>query len=563
MRYLFNLGAAFVREVPFSLIRRPRFHGWSMAVFLMAALVLVPLVVVLSSLFSETDAIWQHLAQTMLAGLVWNTLRLVIGVAAGTALLGISLAWLTAACDFPGRKFFDWALMLPLAIPSYVIAFVSIGLLDFTGPVQTALRTWLGREDLLFPKIRSAGGVILVMTLALYPYVYLLARNAFLTQGRRAMEAAQSLGHNRWSGFFRVALPMARPWIAGGILLALMETLADFGTVSIFNYDTFTTAIYKAWFGFFSLSAASQLASLLVLIVFVMILMEQGLTSRMRYTPSEKSGGQSDRVRLAPLSGRLAFAYSFLVLGVAFVIPVAQLVLWAGRVFNEDFDQRYMAFLSHSFLLGGMAALMTVFCALILVYANRLHNTLTTRVMVRIATLGYALPGSVLAVGIFIPLVWLDHQIMVRARGWLGLETGFILKGTLLAMVLAYLIRFLAVAQNPLHSAMQRITFNTDEAAHSLGVGGIAMLGKVHLPLLRGGFLTAMTLVFVDVMKEMPITLMTRPFGWDTLSVRIFEMTSEGEWERAALPALVLVMAGFLPIMLLTKHAGHPDPGDR
>lgn len=559
MRLLFNSGYEFVRDLPFSLIRQPRFHGWSVALFLMAALVLAPLTVVLSSLFSGTDPIWQHLAETVLARLLWNTLWLTVGVAFGTALLGVSLAWLTAVCDFPGRKFFDWALMLPLAVPTYVIAFVGIGLLDFTGPVQTGLRTWLGREEVFFPKIRSTGGVIVVMTLALYPYVYLLARNAFLTQGRRAMEAAQSLGHNRWSGFFRVALPMARPWIAGGIMLALMEALADFGTVSIFNVDTFTTAIYKAWFGFFSLSAASQLASLLVLIVFVVILMEQGLTSRIRYTPAERSGAQSDRVRLNPLRGRLAAIYSLLILCVAFVIPVVQLVIWASGVFSQDFDRRYIAFLSHSLSLGGIAALLTVFCALILVYANRLRNTLSIRVMVRIATLGYALPGSVLAVGIFIPLVWLDNQIMLRGREWFSLETGFILKGTLLTMLLAYLIRFLAVAQNPLHSAIQRITMNTDEAARSLGVSGITMLRKVHLPVLRGGLLTAMTLVFVDVMKEMPITLMTRPFGWDTLSVRIFEMTSEGEWERAALPALVLVIAGFLPMMLLTKHAGQRE----
>lgn len=546
----------FGQTSPGSFLRRPRLQGWSVATFFMAALVLAPLVVVLSSLFSGTDPIWEHLAHTMLATLLWNTLWLVIGVAAGTALLGVSLAWLTAACDFPGRKFFDWALMLPLAIPSYVIAFVGIGLLDFSGPVQTALRDWLGKDDLPFPRIRSTGGVILVMTLTLYPYVYLLARNAFLTQGRRAMEAAQSLGHNRWSGFFWVALPMARPWIAGGIMLALMETLADFGTVAIFNFDTFTTAIYKAWFGFFSLSAASQLASLLVLIVFMVILLEQGLTSRMRFTPSEKSGAQSDRVRLAPLQGRLVFAYALLILSAAFVIPVIQLVIWAGGVFGQDFDGRYLAFLSQSLLLGGMAAFITVVCALVLVYANRLRNTLVTRIMVRIATLGYALPGSVLAVGIFIPLAWLDNHLMIPGRDWLGLETGFILKGTLAAMLLAYLIRFLAVAQNPLHSAIQRITLNTDEAARSLGVSGIAMLRTVHLPALRGGLLTAMILVFVDVMKEMPITLMTRPFGWDTLSVRIFEMTSAGEWERAALPALVLVATGFLPIMLLTKQAG-------
>ncbi len=248
---------------------------WGLCALLIAAIVIVPLGVVLSSLLSTHDEIWTHLIETTLAGILINTFWLTLGVAIGTSVLGVSLAWLCAATDFPGRRFFDWALMLPMAIPSYVTAFVAIGLLDFSGPLQTALRLWLGRDGFWFPEIRSRGGVILVMTLTLYPYVYLLARNAFLTQGRRALEAAQSLGANRLSGFFRVALPMARPWIVGGVMLALMETLSDFGAVSIFNYDTFATAIYQAWFGFFSVSAASQLASLLVLLVFILLLLEQ------------------------------------------------------------------------------------------------------------------------------------------------------------------------------------------------------------------------------------------------------------------------------------------------
>src|SRR3569832_1477559 len=531
--------------------------GWMLFALAITALVLVPVVVTFSS-FAQVDGdILAHLTEFVLPELVGNTLWLLLGVGIGVSVLGVSLAWLTAMCDFPGRRLFDWALLLPLALPAYVTAFVAIGLLDFTGPLQTWLRESRGITGL--PEIRSRGGVILVMSLALYPYVYLIAKNAFATQGAIALEAAQSLGLSRWQGFFRVALPMARPWIAAGIMLALMETLADFGTVAIFNFDTFTTAIYKAWFGFFSLSAASQLASLLVLIVFVVILLEQGLTSRMRFTPSERSGAQSDRVRLAPLQGRLAVAYASLILFAAFILPVTQLVIWAGRVFDQDFEGRKLDFLGHSLLLGAIAAFFTVVCALVLVYANRLRNTLAARIMVRIATLGYALPGSVLAVGIFIPLARLDNHLMIPGREWLGFESGFVLKGTLVAMLLAYLIRFLAVAQNPLHSAIQRITLNTDEAARSLGVSGIAMLRRVHLPALRGGLLPAMILVFVDVKKEMPITLMTRPFGWDTLSVRIFEMTSEGEWERAALPALVLVMAGFLPIMLLTKQAGRKN----
>ena len=523
-----------------------------MAAFAIALLIVIPLAVVLSSFLSPEREIWNHLAENVLPGLLANTLRLALGVGIGVTLLGVTLAWLTAACEFPGRKFFSWALLLPLAVPAYVTAFVFVAWLDFTGPVQTLLRASFG-SSAWFPRIRSGNGVILVMSLALYPYVYLLARNAFLTQGRRAMEAAQSLGCNRTEGFFRVALPMARPWIMGGLMLALMETLADFGTVAVFNYDTFTTAIYKTWFGLFSLSGASQLASVLVLIVFALILLEQLSRSRLRYTQSGRHS-QSERIRLTGWRGGLASAFAATVLLIAFVLPVAQLVLWSASVFTQDFDERYLSFLWHSLYLGAIAAGLTVTCALILAYAQRRHTDPWTRIAVRIATLGYAVPGPVLAVGIFIPLAWLDNQLIHLSKTWFSHNPGLLLQGTLLVMLPAYLTRFLAVGYNPVESAMQRITRNLDEASRTFGVTGLKMLRQVHLPMLRGGLFSAAALVFVDVMKEMPITLMTRPFGWDTLAVRIFEMTSEGEWERAALPAVALVLAGLLPIALLVRH---------
>ncbi len=491
---------------------------------------------------------WSHLVETTLSGVLWNTLFLTLGVAIGTAFLGVSLAWLTAATRFPGRRFFDWALILPMAIPAYVTAFVAIGLLDFTGPVQTGIRQVFGESSFWFPQIRSRGGVILVMTLTLYPYVYLLARNAFMTQGCRALEAAQSLGHSRWSGFFRVALPMARPWIVGGVMLALMETLSDFGAVSIFNYDTFATAIYQAWFGFFSLSAASQMASLLVLLVFILLLIEQGLAARTRYTATGRSGGLGERILMKPLHRYLALGFASLVFLAAFLIPVVQLLVWSLSIIKEDFDSRYFSYLGHSLALGTMASLLTVCVVLMLAYAHRLHDTRFMKILVRISTLGYALPGSVLAVGVFIPLAWLDNQLIDR------LQLEFTLKGTLLAMLLAYLVRFLAVAHHAVESAMKRISKHIDESARNLGCTGFDMLRRVYFPIMRGGILTAMVLVFVDVMKEMPITLMTRPFGWDTLAIRIFEMTSEGEWERAALPALAVIVAGLVPVFLLTRN---------
>ena len=525
---------------------------WRLIPFLVAALVLIPIGTILSSFFAPTSDIWQHLVETTLLSLIINTFWLALGVVSGTTLLGVSLAWLTAVCEFPGRKLFSWALLLPLAVPAYVTAFVVLGLFDFTGPVQSAFHSWLG-PDAWFPEVRGRMGVITVMVLAFYPYVYLLARNAFLTQGKRSLEASQSLGLNRTQGFFRVALPMARPWIAGGVMLALMETLADFGTVAVFNYDTFTTAIYKAWFGMFSLAAASQLASLLLVIIFALIVVEQQIRIRMRYAEVKQSA-RADRIALSGWRSATATALASGTLFFAFLLPIGQLVIWAANSLVQDLDSRYLGFLWHSLLLSTLAALLTCTVALLLVYATRRHPDAATRNAVRIATLGYALPGTVLAVGMFVPLASLDNWIGEVTLQLFQIETGLMIQGTLAIMLLAYLTRFLAVSHSPIDSAMQRITSSIDEASMSMGINGWMMLRRVHLPILKSGIFTAGALVFVDVMKEMPITLMTRPFGWDTLSVRIFEMTSEGAWEQAALPAVALVISGLIPIILFMRQ---------
>lgn len=527
--------------------------GWRLIPLIVAALVLVPVGTVVSSFFTPADDVWRHLVETTLADLLVNTFWLVLGVASGTALLGVSLAWFTAVCEFPGRGFLSWALLLPFAIPAYVTAFVMLGLFDYIGPVQTALRAWSGSDLAWFPDVRGRWGVILVMVLAFYPYVYLLARNAFLTQGKRSLEAAQSLGFSRVEGFFKLALPLARPWIAGGLMLALMETLADFGTVAVFNYDTFTTAIYKAWFAMFSLTAASQLASLLIVLIFALIIIEQQLRARIRYAEARQSA-PAERILLKGWRAWSVAGFATLTLFFAFLLPIAQLFLWASHVFSQDFDERYLEFLWHSLLLSGLAALLTCSVALLLVYAARRQSDAATRAAVRISTIGYALPGTVLAVGIFIPVTWLDNLLGTIAFRIFHIDSGLLLQGTLLTMLAAYMTRFLAVGHSPIDSAMQRITGNIDEAAMGLGVSGWAALRRIYLPMLKGGIFTAATLVFVDVMKEMPITLMTRPFGWDTLAVRIFELTTEGQWEQAALPAVTLILAGLLPMIFFMRQ---------
>ena len=530
----------------------PAQRRWYPIAIAVALLVLLPLSVLMFSWHEVDQQIWAHLWQTQLPRLLGNTLVLVLGVGIGVTLLGVSLAWLTSLCEFPGRRWLGWALMLPFAIPAYVLAFVFVGLLDFAGPLQTLLREWFG-SDVRFPRVRSTGGVIIVLVLVFYPYVYLLARNAFLAQGKGLMEAARVLGLSPWRAFWRVALPMARPAIGAGLALAIMETLADFGAVSVFNFDTFTTAIYKTWYSFYSLTSATQLASLLLLAVMLVLYGERRARGAVRPV-NERARSKA----LYHLKGGKALAASTwcgLVFACGFVIPVLQLIVWFWQRGRFDLDERYSALILHTLYLGAMAALITVSVALLLAFARRMAPTRLMRSTVGVANLGYALPGSMLAVAIMLAFSYLDRELVIPLSSWLGGAGKPVLLGSLSALLLAYMIRFMAVAYGPLENSLARIRPSLPEASRSLGVGGVGLFFKVYLPLLVPGALSAALLVFVDVLKEMPATLLMRPFGWDTLSVRVFEMTSEGEWARAALPALTLVLVGLLPVILLIRRS--------
>jgi len=526
---------------------------WRWAARLLAVSVLIPLAVILGSWLFFDPAVWSHLGTTVLPQLLVNTFWLVLGVAAGTLLLGVPLAWLTVMCDFPGRRILDWALMLPFALPAYVLAFVFVGVLDFAGPLQVGLRGLLGLPPAWSFEVRNTPGVIIVMTLVLYPYVYMLARVAFLGQGQSAYEAGRSLGLGPWAAFFRVSLPMARPAIIAGLSLALMEALADFGAVSVFNFDTFTTAIYKSWFGFFDLHSAAQLASILLTIVLVALVVERRFRDRARFTASGRGGAQ----RRMRLEGRRALAASLFGWGVfclAFAAPVLRLVTWAWGAL-KDLDLRYLDLFVHTLSLGVMAGVLTVSAAFVLAFAHRYHADYSTALSVRISTLGYALPGSVLAVGVMLSLTWFDNRLADTVEWLSGEDMGLVLSGTVVALLMAYFARFLAVAYGPVDSSLERIRPSIRDAARSLGAGQWETVWRVYLPMLRPGLLTAGLLVLVDVMKEMPATLLLRPFGWDTLAVRIYELTSEGEWERAALPAVALLLVGLLPVILLVRKS--------
>lgn len=520
-----------------------------------AVLVAAPIFLIPASFAQPEPQIWQHIVDALLAELVRNTFILCVGVLAGTFILGVTAAWLTAVFDYPGRKVFNWALMLPLAMPTYVLAFVFVGLLDFSGPVQTMLRAHLPGQLHWFPQIRSTGGVIVVMTLALYPYVYLLARSAFTTQGKKVLEVCRVFGYSHGGAFFKSALPMARPWIAGGLMLVMMETLADFGAVSIFNFDTFTTGIYKAWFGFFSLSAAAQLSSVLLAIVLVVLVIEHRIRQNLQFNSVGGMALDQDRVPLSGWRKWSAFGFSAALFLIAFVVPAIQLLLWSLETITVELDTGYLPLLASSLFFSMSAAAVVTGFGLLLAYVLRNDSGRTTSWMVRIATVGYALPGTVLAVGVVMMVGVADRQIIGIAGELTGTRPGSVFGGTILTVLFAYTVRFMTLGFNSIHRAMLRITRSLDEASRLLGVTGVRLLSKVHVPMIRSGLYTAAMLVFVDVMKEMPITLMTRPFGWDTLAVKIFELTSEGEWKRAALPSIALVAVGFIPLLLLHRRS--------
>tara|TARA_R110000824_G_scaffold336_8_gene2161 strand:+ start:1156 stop:2838 length:1683 start_codon:yes stop_codon:yes gene_type:complete len=543
-------------------VSRPRSFShwpWKTLSYVIAAVVVIPILVIFTQWatvgFGEQE-IWQHLFDTKLGRLLLNTLILLIGVGFGVALLGVSLAWLTSVCDFPGRKIFEWALMLPLAIPAYVMAFVFLGTMNYAGPVQTAFRGWFGR-DVYFPDMQGSGAVILVLSLVLYPYVYMLARSAFVTQGRTMMDAGRILGQNYWQAFYKLAVPIARPAIVAGLALALMETLADFGAVSIFNYDTFTTAIYSAWYGLFNLAVAAQLASLLLLFVAVLLVMEKRGRNKARYTQHN-----SQAMQLYKLKGWQALAstlFCSLVLLLAFILPLCQLLIWCFEIAAQELDRRYYGFLLNTLGLGLIAAVTTTIFALLLAYVKRLPAGAVEKrwqsLAIQVSTLGYALPGSVLAVGIILTFTYIDNSVMSVVQSIFADNPRPILVGSLFALVLAYSTRFMAVAFAPVEAGFERINPKVIEAAKSLGATPGRLLHQIYVPLLKPGLITALIIVFVDVMKEMPATLIMRPFGWDTLAVRIYQMTAEGQWERAALPSVTLILLGLIPVILLIRNS--------
>lgn len=532
-----------------------------------AALVALPVLAVLTQLVEPATDTWAHLATTVLPRYLTNTLWLLLGVGAGVIVIGVGAAWLVAMCRFPGRALFEWALLLPLAVPTYVIAYAYTDFLQFAGPVQTALREGFGwtRGDYWFPQVRSLAGAATLMVLVLYPYVYLITRAAFLEQSACVLEVGRTLGRSPWRLFAGVGLPLARPAIAGGTALALMETLNDFGAVQYFGVDTFTTGIYRTWFGLGEPAAAAQLATLLLVFAAALVALERGSRSRGGLHPTAARYRDLPRFHLKGSRGALAAAACALPILLGFAIPAVLLLEMALTRGDPLFGTRFLEFAANSLLLAGTTALLAVILALVLCYAARPAAGRPVRwtgsMPVRLAGLGYAVPGSVIAVGVLAPLGFVDARLNAWLEGWFGRAPGLLLTGSIVALVYAYLVRFLAVSINSVDGSLARITPAMDGAARTLGLSPIGALRRVHVPLTRGSLLAAGILVFVDVMKELPATVILRPFDFDTLAVRAYELASDERLSQASTASLAIVAVGIIPVIMLSRALARSRPG--
>ncbi len=532
-----------------------QFDGWTVSVGIIALLMISPVLVVLSGVFTNSTETWDHLVATVLPQYIKNSLILMVGVGLGVLVLGVTTAWLISTCQFPGRSWFEWLLLLPLAAPAYLLAYVYTDVLDYFGPVQTTLRTLFGWEratDYWFPHIRSIGGAILLFSLTLYPYVYMLTRVAFLEQSTATLEASRSLGCGPWRSFWSVALPLARPAIATGTALALMETLNDFGTVEYFSVPTFTTGIYRTWFGLGDRPAAVQLAALLLLFIFALILLERWSRRRSKYYQSLSQNVAQTRYQLKGWRGGAAWFACLTPVLWGLMVPAGLLLEKTLRHADQTLNEEFLVLGTHSLILATLTGVIAMGLSLVMAYGLRLNSTPLLRLGVRTASMGYAVPGAVIAVGILIPLARLDNTIDGWMRATFNVSTGLLFSGTIMALIFAYLVRFLAVSFGTVDAGLGKIRPSLDDAARSLGYGPTGTLLRVHRPLMGSSLLTAFMLVFVDVMKELPATLVIRPFNFDTLAVRVYQYASDERLIEAAAPALTILLVGILPVILLS-----------
>lgn len=519
-----------------------------------AMLVFLPLITLVFMAVQGDLSVLAHIGATVLPDYLWNSIGLVIGVGLGTLITGISSAWIVTRYEFYGRQFLQWALLIPLAMPAYITAYSYTGLLDAAGPVQQFIRAQfdLNYGEYWFPSIRSLGGAAFVMAAVLYPYVYLLARASFVEQSSSLYKTSQLLGCSSTESFFRVALPIARPAIAAGLALALMETLADYGTVSYFGVSTFTTGIFRTWFGLGEVNSAAQLSIMLLSFVALLMVLEQMSRQRARYyEPGHHN--KIERIRLTPVKAMLATLITTTPVLVGFVIPSSQLVIWTIEIGPEVINDEFLQLAINSVSLAAVTALFAVALALLISYARRTNPIKLVRLSHKTVLSGYAIPGTVVAVGLLTPLSTLDQWINTISQYLFDHSTGLILSGTVFALIIGYLTRFMSVSVQTVDSGLAKVSPHMEQVAQTLGYSNGKILRRVHAPIIKTSLLTAALIVFVDVMKELPATLILRPFNFNTLAVKSFELASDELLAQAAPAALGIIAVGLLPIIVLSR----------
>ena len=540
------------------------YSRWLIGIALSCLILAAPIILVFLSVFFPQTEVWQHLYSTVLSDYIVNSLFLAFGVGALVIVIGTTLAWCISRYEFFLRKQLQWLVLLPMAMPAYIIAYTYTGLLDFSGPLQTALRDSFDWQygDYYFPAIRSLSGAVIMLSLVLYPYVYMLARTAFSEQPASLEEVSRSLGVSPKKHFFKVMLPLARPAILMGAALAMMEAFADYGTVQYFGLSTFTTGIFRTWFGLGNGIAAAQLAALLTSFVVLLLILEFFSRRKIRYY---FQGQKTQAVSRQRLSGAKAIWVPLLcVLPVlfGFIVPVGQLISWGIKTYSKQLNSDFLALIWNSFYLAAIASITAVTLALFFAYGKRLHPVKSIRALIGVVNLGYAVPGTVIAIGALISLSWLDIKLNGITESWFNVSVGLVFSGSLFALILVYSSRFLAVAMHNIETGLARVKPSMDDAARSLGYRPLQVLKRIHIPLMQTSVLSALLLVFVDVLKELPATLILRPFNFNTLAVRAFELASDERLMDAALPALAIVSVGLLPVILLTKFMDNSNPSN-
>lgn len=529
---------------------------WSVGAALIAAIVLAPILAVVWIAFNPTDNIWPHLLSTTLPRYLGTTAVLMLSVGVLSGMVGTGAAWIIARYRFPLSGWLEWLLLLPLAIPAYVGAYALVDLMEYSGPVQTAMRGlmgWQSARDYWFPEIRSLGAAIIVLTAALYPYVYLLARAAFREQSGATEEVAMSLGAGAFSRFRRVGLPLARPAIAAGMAVVMMETVNDFGTVDYFAVQTLTTGIFSVWLESNNAGGAAQIASVVLVMVILLVTLEKISRRRSRFFNLSTRHRANERTRLHGWQGIIALVACFIPFAMGFVLPAGVILSHALGNAERWADPGLLQSLVNTLMVGGIAAALTVLAAIFMVYGVRLSGRQLPRLLLPLTTIGYAAPGAVLGVGILIPLAALDNFMADMIETVTGIDIGLILTGSAFALVLAYGVRFFAIAQGAADAAMGRIAPSLPMAARSLGRSRGQVLRQIYFPLIKGSIGSALLLVFVDCVKELPATLLLRPFNFNTLATRVHDQASLENLGDAAPAAVLVILVGLAAVALLAR----------